>query len=92
MTSFEVWDNEDKCISDMTSSQDNSKIFNLNIEQAVLHDKNNGWCSRNLIPRVYLLKNPLLSNILNNFFLEKSHGIDRKTCSFLTLSFDENRI
>lgn len=92
MTSFEVLDNEDKCISDTTSSQDNSQIFNLNIEQTVLHDKNNGWCSRYLIPRVYLLKNPLLRNILNRFFLEKSLGTDEKTCSFLTLSFDENRI
>jgi len=39
MTSFEVWDNEDKCIADTTSSQDNSQIYHLNIGQTVLHNK-----------------------------------------------------
>jgi len=57
MTSFKVWGNQDKCISDTTSSQDNSQIFHLNIEQSVLHDKNNSKCTRDLISRVHLLKN-----------------------------------
>jgi hypothetical protein len=71
MTSFKVWYNEDKCISDTTSSQDNSQIYHLNIEQTVLHDKKNGTFSRNLIPRVHLYKNPLLSNNFKPLFLGK---------------------
>lgn len=71
MTSFEVWDNEDKCISDTTSSQDNSQIYHLNIEQTVLHDKKNGECSWNLVPRVHFLENSLLSNNFKPLILGK---------------------
>ena len=82
MTSFEVWDNEDKCISDTTSSQDNSQVYHLNIEQTILHDKNNGMCSQDLIPPCMFIENPLLSNYFKPIFLGKIIW-DRQKDTFL---------
>jgi hypothetical protein len=70
MTSFEVWDNEDKCISETTSSQDNSQIYHLNIGQTLLHEKK-WYVFTGFDSPCTFADTPLLSNNVKPLFLGK---------------------